>query len=194
MAMTWVLAIAAAALVWGTAWWWGAPTRQTDRVVAAGLSLAAVVGLGIALGYPGQLAWFVPLIGLLAIVGVVDYRHQIIPNRLVLATALWAVVLRLHEGHWSSAALVSVAAFAFYLIVNVVTRGGLGMGDVKFAAVLALALGYPAGVVSLVLGMWAAGFYAVWLLLKSRGNRAQFMALGPFLALGGFVGLFDLLH
>jgi Flp pilus assembly protein protease CpaA len=167
---------------------------MTDRVFAAGFSFVAVLGLGVAFQYPSGLWWFVPLIGFLAIVGVVDYRQQIIPNRLVLLTALWAVALRVHEGHWESTALVSIAVLAFYLTVNVVTRGGLGMGDVKFAAALALALGYPADIVSLVLGMWAAGLYAVWVLLKSGRHRTQLMALGPFLALGGLIGLFDILH
>lgn len=68
------------------------------------------------------------------------------------------------------------------------------MGDVKFAGVLAFALGYPAGLVSMVAGIWAAGLYAVVLLVRKKNVRTQKMPLGPFLALGGLVGFLDLLH
>lgn len=197
MALMELAVVLSAALVYLTGRWWGAPVTMRQRALAALVAFALGEGAGLAARSTAAFAdlwWFAPAIALLVIVAVVDRLHQIIPNRLVALMALWALASRWHYGHWVSAAVVALGVFLFYLAVNLVTSNGLGMGDVKFAAVLALALGYPAGLVSLVFGMWAAGIYAVFLLLWRRRQKTQFMALGPFLAFGGMVGLLLMLH
>ncbi|MDA8207053.1 MAG: A24 family peptidase [Thermaerobacter sp.] len=194
MALTAAAVLACALLVYASGPWWGAPATRADRLWAAGLTVIVGLGTGWVFMRPGDIEWFAPFVGLLAVVAVVDRTHQIIPNRLVALMGVWAIAARFHYGHWLSAALVAVAVFLFYLAVNLISHGGLGMGDVKFSAVLALALGYPAGLVSVVLGIWTAGLYALALLLLSRRRRNQLMALGPFLALGGLVGLVDMLR
>lgn len=187
------LAVVCAGLVYVLGGFWGAPDSQRDRLWAASLTIVVGLGTGLILK-PTDVWWLVPMVGILAVVAVVDRAHQVIPNRLVLLMGVWAVAARFHYGHWLGAGIVAVAVFLFYLAVNVITHGGLGMGDVKFSAVLALALGYPAGVVSVVFGMWAAGLYAVVLLVLSRKRRTELMALGPFLAFGGLVGLVEMLR
>ena len=189
MALNELAAVVTAVLVYLAGPFWGAPATRRQRIAAA----LAVGVLGTAAGLIFRVAdlwWVMPMIGLLAIVAVVDWIHQIIPNRLVALIAVWALAARLLYGHWLGAAIVAAGMFLFYLLVNLASRGGLGMGDVKFAAVVALALGYPAALFSMVLAMWAAGFYALFLLLTHRRERRQTMALGPFLAAGGLVGLF----
>jgi Flp pilus assembly protein protease CpaA len=176
-------------LVYWTGPLWGAPATRRQRLFAA-LAAGVLGALAAILMRPQDRWWFMPIIGLLVIVAVVDRLHQIIPNRLVLLVAVWALAARFYYGHWISATLVAAGIFLFYLAVNLLTRGGLGMGDVKFAAVLALALGYPAALISVVFGMWAAGFYALYLVVMRRQGSRQLMALGPFLVMGGFVGLF----
>lgn len=194
MALTGVAALISAWLVYALGPWWGAPVKHQHRLWAALLTGITGVVVGSLLKHPVGAWWFMPMIALLVIVAVVDRIHQIIPNRLVLLTAAWALVARIHDGHWLSATLLALAVFSFYLAINVVTRGGMGMGDVKFSAVLALALGYPLGIISVVVGMWAAGIYAAFLLVLRQGNSHRFMALGPFLAIGGLAGLLMMLH
>lgn len=192
MVVTLASVVLAAALVYVSAPWWGAPASPSDRRIASLVTFMAGAGGGLVFRPDPWPAVFLP--ALMAIVGVVDVRHRIIPNRLVAATGVWALWARFYEGHWTSALIAGLAVFLFYFMVHVLTHGGLGMGDVKFSGVLAFALGYPAGVVSVVSGMWAAGIYAAYLLVVRRERRTQFMALGPFLAVGGIVGLLDMLH
>ncbi len=188
-------ALMSALLVVGTARWWGVTVTWRQRLWAAGLTLglASLTGLA-AVKQPQDAWWFAPMIALLAIVAVVDFAHQVIPNRLVILSAVWALAARWHYGHWLDALAMAAAVFAFYLAINVLTRGGLGMGDVKFSGVLALALGYPDGLVSVVAGLWAAGGYALFLIVTRRRQRGDLMALGPFLALGGLIGLIVMLR
>lgn len=192
MAVIVVVSAIAAAVLYVSAPWWGAEVSAAQRRAAALITLAGSVAVGTL--DPASVLYAAPLLGILSAVAVVDQIHQIIPNRWVVLLFVWGVAERWATGHWIPSLLVSLVIFAFYLMVHVVTHGGMGMGDVKFAGVLAFALGYPAGLVGMVAGVWAAGLYALVLLVRRKNVRTHRMPLGPFLALGGLIGFLDLLH
>ena len=194
MALMGLAALVAGALVYATGSFWGAAVSRMQRL-AAGL-LTAIFGFGLTLAtpYPPYFWWSIPLVGLLVVAGVVDRLHQVIPNRLVLLLGAWALVARIEFGHWVPAVVLALGVFFFYFLINVITRGGLGMGDVKFSTALMLALGYPWGLVGLTFGSLIAGLYAAFLLVAHRRGKREWMALGPFLALGGWVGAAFMLH
>ena len=194
MALIFSIALACGTLIYLSGPLWGASVTRGHRLTAGLLTLVLGSGVGWVRPYPARFWWIAVFVGLLVVVGLVDRLHQIIPNRLVALMAMWALLGRVEFGHWASSLVLAVGVFLFYLVVNVITRGGLGMGDVKFSGVLALALGYPAGAVSVISGLWAAGFYALFLLVVRRRGKKDLMALGPFLAFGGFVGMILMLH
>jgi leader peptidase (prepilin peptidase) / N-methyltransferase len=125
------------------------------------------------------------LIALLAPVAVIDVRRRIIPNRLLLAGTLVALALvpptRLPE-HLVAAA----GAGGFFLLAALMHPAGMGMGDVKLAAVLGLYLG--GAVVTAVLVGLVAGALAGAVVLAREGRGAA-IPLGPYLALGSVVAL-----
>ncbi len=192
MAITVAMSAVVAAVLYVSAPWWGAEVSAAQRRAAPLITFAGSVAVGTL--DPASAGYAAPLLAILSAVAVVDQVHQIIPNRWVVLLLLWGLAERWAAGHWIASLLVAVVIFVFYLMVHVVTHGGMGMGDVKFAGVLAFALGYPAGLVSMVAGVWAAGLYALLLLARRKNVRAQRMPLGPFLALGGLIGFLDLLH
>ncbi len=192
MAIIALIAVATAAALYLSGPWWGAEVSLRQRRAAALVTLAGSAALGVL--DPGKALVAAPLLAILSVVAVVDQVHQIIPNRWVGLLLAWGVWERWSNGHWLASLLAAVVIFVFYLMVHVVTHGGMGMGDVKFAGVLAFALGYPAGLVSMVAGIWAAGLYALMLVVRRKNVRTEKMPLGPFLALGGLIGFLDLLH
>lgn len=172
--------------------WWGVPASMRDGLGV--LIGTLMVGSGLILVDSRGVFYVYCLVAILAVVSLIDMRWKIIPNRLVAITALWAIAVRLQGGDWVTSVVFAGVVFLFYLMIHVVTGAGLGMGDVKFSSVMALGLGYPAGLVALVVGLWAAGVYAAALYLTRRSQAHSMMALGPFLALGGLIGVLDLLH
>ena len=88
---------------------------------------------------------------------------------------------------WLAAGL---GASTFLLLAALAYPSGMGMGDVKLALLLGVALGRTVPV-ALMIGMIAALVPSVWLLAK-HGSAARKMRIpfGPFLALGGIVALF----
>ena len=149
----------------------------------------------------GVLAWrFGPHFDLmpysaLAAVGValavIDVIEQRLPSPLVYAGlaivgALLATSTLLHSAVPSLlGALAGMAVLvAFYLVLALVSRGGLGSGDVKLGGLLGLALGWlgwPALVTATFLGWCDAA--VVWLVLRVARRRARdsLLPMGPFL-------------
>jgi leader peptidase (prepilin peptidase)/N-methyltransferase len=133
------------------------------------------------------------LVLLLVPITFIDLDHRIIPNKLTGPGAIVAVALvaALQPGELVEHLVAGVAAAGFLLVALLAYPGGMGMGDVKLAGVLGLFLGRavgPAMLVGLVAGTVAG---AVVMAVKGvRAGRRTAIPFGPFLALGGLVGLF----
>jgi leader peptidase (prepilin peptidase) / N-methyltransferase len=84
-----------------------------------------------------------------------------------------------------------VAAGGFFLLAAVLYPRGMGMGDVKLAALLGLYLGRavgPALFVALILGVLVGA--AIIARKGAVAGRKTAVPFGPFLALGGIFGFF----
>ena len=138
-------------------------------------------------------AWHLPAFLLLAVLGVllalVDLRHHLLPDRVVLpalalATVLLVVAAAL-EPAWPAllrALLGAVALFLAFLVLALVSPGGLGMGDVKLAALLGLHLGWvgwPAVLLGALAAFLVQALVAVALLAARRVGRRSDLAFGP---------------
>jgi leader peptidase (prepilin peptidase)/N-methyltransferase len=123
----------------------------------------------------------------------IDLEHRIIPNRILGPLAVAALALTaVFEPHQLPERLIAAgAAGGFLLAAALAYPGGMGMGDVKLAAVMGLVLGRavaPALLVALLAGTLAGiGVMARRGVKQGRQTKIPF---GPFLALGGVVGLF----
>jgi leader peptidase (prepilin peptidase)/N-methyltransferase len=119
----------------------------------------------------------------------IDLRCLRLPDRLVVAMALLAGVplAVLRPERIGSAVLAAVTVLLAYAILALL--GGLGLGDVKLAAVLALILGF-AGWPAVVAGVLAAhlinGPIALFLLVSGRRRALPF---GPALLAGALLAL-----
>jgi leader peptidase (prepilin peptidase)/N-methyltransferase len=138
---------------------------------APGLTLARLAVVGAALGA----------------VTAVDLRERRIPNRIVLPAAIICAVLAGPATLRHS--LPAVALVGVLLLLAFLKPTALGMGDVKQALLIALALG-AAAESALLLGLAFAAAVAAILVVR-RGRRALITALplAPFLAAGAVIAL-----
>ena len=120
-----------------------------------------------------------------------DLEERVIPNRLMAAGALLALALwtLADPGRLPENLIAGTAAGGFLLVAALAYPAGMGMGDVKLAAVMGLFLGRSVGP-ALFVG-FAAGALAGMAIMAARGAaaRKQGVPFAPFLALGGIVGL-----
>lgn len=166
--------------------------------LATGVLFAGVAAkVGASWALPAYL-WFAWALLALALI---DAGHRILPNRLTYPTAIAGLVLLVipvlaGEAGWGAyggAVLAGLVAGGGFLLLAVIRPGGMGMGDVKLAAVLGLYLGFL-GWRSLVVGLFAGfllgGVSGLVLIGSGKRSRKDMIPFGPFLALGGLVGLF----
>ena len=126
----------------------------------------------------------------LVAISAIDIEHRIVPNRIVVpATGIVLVANTLIDPsvEWL---LGGLAGFTFLFIAAVIYPAGMGMGDVKLAALLGVMLGRDVAV-ALMAGMLLAIVPSV-VLLARHGSKARKMGIpfAPFLAGGGIVALF----
>ena len=131
-------------------------------------------------------------------IALIDAKHKIVPNRIVYP-ALLVLTPAVVAGDLTGAgidapgAFIGMAAYAGpLLVVAFAVPGGMGMGDVKLAALIGLALGglglsYVA--VAAGLGVVGGGLGAVLAVTVFKFGRKQQMPFGPYLAGGAVVSM-----
>lgn len=130
---------------------------------------------------------------------VVDIREYRIPNRLVaIGVVLLLVILSaasLIEHSWQPLLYGvggGLAFFIAYLALALISPSGMGMGDVKLAAVVGLMLG-PLGVTASFVGFYTAfvcgAVFGLTRILLRRGELRSRLPFAPFMTVGATVGL-----
>jgi len=125
----------------------------------------------------------------LIVVVFIDLDHQVIPNRLVLLLAVFALGVQAIRPDlpWTSALSGALVGGGFLLSLSVLSRGGMGGGDVKLMAVLGFWYGWQQTVLLMFLAFVAGGLTGVVLLAARLKKRKDGIPFGPFLVLASFI-------
>ena len=140
---------------------------------------------------PTEVALGLVFVTVLVAITLTDLDRRVIPNKVLLVGAIAGVAIAA-VGDPSSLperAIAAAAAGGGLFLVALAYPKGMGLGDVKLAAVMGLFLGRnvaPAILVALL-----AGSIVGLVLIARHGAEARKRAIpfGPFLAMGGIVGL-----
>lgn len=179
------------ALLRGRARCCGAPISPLYPLteLAVGLLFAATV-----LVYrhePAEAAIGLVFVTMLAAVTLTDLEQRIIPNKILIVAAIicLAIAVPTDPGGMPERLIAAAAAGGLFFLAALAYPGGMGLGDVKLAATMGLFLGRA--VAPAILAALLAGSIVGLALLARYGSSARKMAIpfGPFLALGGIVGL-----
>ena len=150
------------------------------------------------------LDWALPAFCVLGVglVGLswIDLKTKRLPRQIIYVTAAIGVPLLClaaivrHEPRRIWMMLLGAAiALAFMGLVYIVSRGGMGDGDVRLSPLLGAYLGWlnPGFVgVGLFIGFFAGAVVGVAMMAAGRAGRKTAVPFGPFLALGTIVAVF----
>ena len=172
------------------------PRRIFWVELAAGVILAFLYqryGLTSELGF---LAFYASLF---IIIFVVDLEHGLILNKVVYPSMVAALLIAAFQpqpwlGDWpfsgvANAALGGGIGLVLFLLLVFISRGGMGWGDVKLAALIGLATGYPLVLVALLIGAIVGGVVGAILLATRKRRLGEAIPYGPFLSLAAMVTL-----
>ncbi len=156
-------------------------------------ALTAVLFVAVALtrGVDSGLLLELPFAALLVAVAAIDLEHRIVPNRIVVPAAAFAIAAAavVERGQLPELLIAGGIAFGALFLAALAYPAGMGMGDVKLAGVMGLYLG--AAVAPALFAAFAAGAGVGVALLAREGASARKRAVpfAPFLALGGLLGI-----
>jgi leader peptidase (prepilin peptidase)/N-methyltransferase len=158
-------------------------------------ALTAALCVGAVLTHESAVGIVMSVVVILLVIpaALIDLEHRIIPNRLTALGAALALVigLVLDPGGEPERLIAAAAAGGFLLVAALAYPGGMGMGDVKLAAVLGLLLGRAVGPAIFVALLSGAALAVVVIARKGqREGRKTAVPFGPFLALGALVAVF----
>jgi leader peptidase (prepilin peptidase) / N-methyltransferase len=154
------------------------------------LTAVLLAGCVLAFGLSAEAAVAAFLCAVLVAVSAIDIEHRIIPNRIVLPATVVVLAANTARDPSPQWIIAGLAASGFLLAAALVYPAGMGMGDVKLALLMGVALGKTVPV-ALIVGMLAAMIPGI-VLFARYGKKARKMGIpfGPFLALGSVVALF----
>jgi leader peptidase (prepilin peptidase)/N-methyltransferase len=172
------------------------------EAVTAALFAAAALRFG----FGRDLLIALPLLAALVVVTAIDLEHQIIPHAVTVPGMVYGIALNVATRRlaWSDPLVGILAGGGPFLAIILATmamgrlfrrfaylrEGGMGGGDMMLGAMLGAFLGWKLALLSLMIGVFTGGLLAVALVATRTLERRDAIPFGPFIALGGAVGLF----
>ncbi|HKZ15105.1 MAG TPA: prepilin peptidase [Solirubrobacterales bacterium] len=130
-------------------------------------------------------------VAMLAVITLTDLERRIIPNKALIAGAVicLAIAIPTDPGGVPERLIAAAAGGGLFFLIVLAAPRSMGLGDAKLVATMGLFLGRA--VAPAILAGLLAGSIVGLALIASRGADARKMTIpfGPFLALGGIVGL-----
>jgi len=143
-------------------------------------------------GEPAELVLGLAFVATLAAVTLTDLELRVIPNKVLIVSALAgaALALALDTSSLPERAIAAAAAGGLLFALALAYPRGMGLGDVKLAAVMGLYLGRSVAPALLVAFLAGSLFGLALIARRGAAARKQAVPFGPFLALGGVIALF----
>lgn len=174
---------------------------QSAVFVPAIATLGAIAGIALLWRFDFTVELFAYALLTSALVGqsIVDAATHRLSRRITTGTIVLgapllviAAVVRNDLGRLVVSLACSMLLFVVFLLLWVLSRGGIGGGDVRLAIVMGMYLGWLGAshvLVAVMVASVCAGIVALLLLIGRRATRTTRLAFGPYLALGTLVSI-----
>jgi leader peptidase (prepilin peptidase)/N-methyltransferase len=146
-----------------------------------------------------HLPFYLVFVSSLIVITFIDLDFQIIPDSITLTGIPVGLVagsfllpdpfLRMSPLGMAPSVIGAAGGFGFFWAVAVLSRGGMGGGDVKMMGMVGALMGWKAVFLTTFLGSLAGSAVGVFLIMVKGKGRKSKVPFGPFLALGAVVSL-----
>lgn len=137
------------------------------------------------------------LFSIIIVLTFIDIDFQLLPNNLLilnLIPIILFIVMR-YPSNLIDHLVGGITMLSIFLIIGYLGKlvykvDSMGMGDVKYAAVIGFFLGLKYGLLAFVLSFFSAAILIAVMSIVNKFDRKQRLAFGPFLSIGVFVSFF----
>ncbi len=153
------------------------------------LTLLLFLLIPIYIGFTIELIVAYPFAILMIIVTISDLKYKIIPDKIIYPGMILFLLLRIfiHPlGFWN----YIIGAFlggGLLLLIAIISRGGIGGGDIKLFFLIGLVLGWQNTLLTLFLAAFLGTLVGGVLMLLGAIKRKQMVPFGPFITVGAII-------
>lgn len=144
-------------------------------------------------GLTSELFVALTLISLLVIIFVSDLAYMVIPDKILLFFIPLLIIERIFIplDPWWDSLVGAVSGFSLIFLIAIISRGGMGGGDIKLFFVLGLALGLKLTLLAFFLATLVGAIYGVAGMVIGHFKKRQQIPFGPFIAIGALFSYFN---
>ncbi|MFA5524057.1 MAG: prepilin peptidase [Tissierellales bacterium] len=131
------------------------------------------------------------IVSILIIISVIDYYHQIIPDVLVVFILILSIcykfttiILCKAPFNLLDSILGLLIGGGLFLIIALVSKGGMGGGDIKLISALGFILGLKKTLLNILLSFIIGSTLSVLLLMFKKKGKKDAIPFGPFINIG----------
>jgi len=130
---------------------------------------------------------------MLSLVCITDFKKHIVPNNVLITVIALRIIMFLPEyltnkedfkRLFFNNVLSFFGVFVFLLLLSFISKGSLGMGDVKLFSVLGLLCGIYCVLNTFIFGLLACSLVSIVFLFSKFKSLKDKLAFGPFIFIG----------
>ncbi len=144
------------------------------------------------LGFSVELIVALLFVSLLVIITVSDFAYMLILNKVLLPFAIVLFGLRILSPltPWWDSLLGAAIGFGVLLLIALVSKGGMGGGDIKLFFVIGLVLGTVHTLLTLFLAALVGSVVGILVLRRTKQGRKTPIPFGPSIAFAAVIVYF----
>jgi len=144
------------------------------------------------IGFELELVVALTFVSLLIIITVSDLSYMLIPNRILLFFFILFSIERMliPLSPIYDSLLGSFVGFALLYVIAVISKGGMGGGDIKLFAVIGLVLGTKDVLLAFFIATIVGTLFSLFGMISKKLTRKSAIPFGPFISLGALVAYF----
>lgn len=125
------------------------------------------------------------------IIFFVDLKHYLVLNKVIYPAIVIALIIAAATQYSDIGVPLygGLIGSGVLLIIAVVSRGGMGIGDIKLGAFIGIIVGYPNAFVFLLVSIIIGGVFATGLVISKKKGRKESVPFAPFLVIGGIIAM-----
>lgn len=144
------------------------------------------------LGFQVELLTALLMVSMFMILMVTDLKYMLIPNRVLLFFLPLFVVLRIIQplDSWWSPWVGGFIGFSIIALIILLSKGGMGAGDMKLFGVIGIILGFPNVLLAFFFANLVGLLYSIPLIIGSKKGWKKAVPFGPAIIIGSLITYF----
>lgn len=142
-------------------------------------------------GLSAEFIYYGAICGILIVLSSIDYYSGIIPDRFIFLILIFSIIYKISlyifysvSPQWFNSILGLLVGGLLFLTISVLSKGGMGGGDIKLIGALGFALGLKMVFLNIFLSFIIGAIISLMLIALKKKGRKDSIPFGPFICMG----------